>query len=229
MSHIVSICGNILLLKEVLCTEIDRISSNYIQKICKENILLEGVAFFCDSRDITIYRFFNPDGTEEIMCGNSLFAISWLKGKTNILLKNKKYIHLFEDKKYIILDLRLNNEEIFKNSNIIDVGTLHYIQMVENISKINWQEIVFSEKLNYTVYYIEDNYAIARTFERGVNSETSSCGTGAISTFIHTFIQNKKIEIVKYNNYSYQFHMYFFSEKKMCFKVKLLKESIKIL
>ena len=91
-------------------------------------------------------------------------------------------------------------EVITVNSNYyLNTGSPHYVLFKENIDKIDvynrGQEIRYSgefepEGTNVNFVEILKNKIYVRTYERGVENETLSCGTGvtasAISTSIHT-------------------------------------------
>jgi diaminopimelate epimerase len=91
---------------------------------------------------------------------------------------------------------------------VIDTGSPHYIQFKEEINDINVVElgrgIRFSslyEQEGINVNFakvIQSNHLSIRTYERGVEDETLSCGTGATAcaiAYVHAYDITGKCEI----------------------------------
>jgi diaminopimelate epimerase len=79
------------------------------------------------------------------------------------------------------------------NDYILDTGSPHYISFVEDLSKIDIVEVgkniryspVYSDDgINVNVGCIESGKITLLTYERGVEDETYSCGTGATAAVI---------------------------------------------
>ena len=88
--------------------------------------------------------------------------------------------------------------EIFKyndkyNTTFIDTGSPHLIRLYENIESIDIVKEARELKLKYSEYTdglninfceISDSKIKLRTYERGVEDETLSCGTGAVASAV---------------------------------------------
>ena len=113
--------------------------------------------------------YFNSDGNQSTMCGNGGRCIS-------LQMKNVETINITP--KYVFLD----------------TGSPHHVEMVSDLKnfdiKQNGAEIRYStlyEKSGSNVNFVEqinENTFAIRTYERGVEDETLSCGTGATAVAI---------------------------------------------
>jgi len=152
--------------------------------------------------------YFNPDGSQSL-CGNGsrcavMFANSLdiinkettfltIEGPLYALIKNKK-VHLkMPDVKGVI---STENNDLF-----INTGSPHYIRFVKDVQHIDvyqtGKEIRESpefEPNGTNVNFVqlqEDNQIFVRTFERGVENETLSCGTGVTASALATGLDMK--------------------------------------
>lgn len=152
--------------------------------------------------------YFNADGNESTMCGNGGRCIVAFAKFLGIIDKNTEFIaidgpHLARiDKAYVELkmqDVSTVNSNI--NYHILDTGSPHYVALQSNLQAIDMNaegskirhstpfdasgiNVNFAEKIN------DDTFAI-RTYERGVEGETLSCGTGATAVAIAMYHSNK--------------------------------------
>src|SRR5258705_128804 len=88
-----------------------------------------------------------------------------------------------------MISLFLTTEKKFKGDYLIDTGSPHYVKMVVDVMNVDvykkGYEIRYSkdfEKEGINVNFVEqlgeEDKIIVRTYERGVEDETYSCGTG---------------------------------------------------
>jgi diaminopimelate epimerase len=157
--------------------------------------------------------YFNADGKQGSMCGNGgrctvAFAkyLKLIQNKTNFIAYDG--LHKGEISKNGIITLKMGNVSgvsIKGNDYELNTGSPHYVCFKENISNIN----VFEEgrKIRYNKTYSQNGINVnfveikkkelyVRTYERGVENETLSCGTGVTAAAI-AFAALKK----KQNNY----------------------------
>ena len=89
---------------------------------------------------------------------------------------------------------------VVKNGyNFLNTGSPHVVQIVENVDEINVYEQgkkirrQFQEMNGVNVNFVSFNNDIikCRTFERGVENETLSCGTGVVAVALYVFKKKK--------------------------------------
>lgn len=167
-------------------------------------------------------KYFNADGKESTMCGNGgrclvAFAksISLIDKKTNFnaidgvhkatVNKNNSISLQMQDVSYV----RLVNTNYFLNT-----GSPHYVTFRDDIKNIDvynrGREIRYSaefspEGTNVNFVEFQDNKLFVRTYERGVENETLSCGTGvtasAISASIYSDSDKNSYDIITKGGY----------------------------
>lgn len=157
-------------------------------------------------------KYYNADGKESSMCGNGGRCIAQFAYTHQIIHKKCRFIAIdgeheaiIENNNWIKLKMKDVSGVIKENNNfIIDTGSPHYIKCVENINNINVVEegrkIRYNkafEKVGINVNFVEtkgDKNIFVRTYERGVENETLSCGTGVVASALisaHTIGFNK--------------------------------------
>lgn len=149
--------------------------------------------------------FFNSDGKPGSMCGNGgrcsvafAYALKLISEKTFFFTSDGIHHAEIISRKDEITFVKLQMQDVknFKKENdhfIIDTGSPHYVIFTKNVKDIN----VFTEgqKIRYSAEFskqgINVNFAefnkdhiFVRTYERGVEDETLSCGTGVTATAI---------------------------------------------
>ncbi len=148
--------------------------------------------------------YYNADGFEGSMCGNGArCAVSFAKD-IELIQNQCKFLAYDGMHKGLILENGLVSIEMSDVSLIevqnniwkIDTGSPHLICFSETVSEIDVKHEGAS--IRNSSNYIEDgininfvqftkNEIFVRTYERGVEDETLSCGTGAIASAIAAF------------------------------------------
>jgi diaminopimelate epimerase len=142
-------------------------------------------------------KYFNSDGKEGSMCGNGgrcMVKFAYLLG-----IHRERYRFLASDGSHeaeIIPDgiVKLKMKDVknirkFLNDFVLDTGSPHYVKMVTNVMDVDvykkGYEIRHSKEfedeginVNFVEQLPENDKIIVRTYERGVEDETFSCGTG---------------------------------------------------
>ena len=160
--------------------------------------------------------YFNSDGNLGSMCGNGArcsvkFAQNQKIIKSNTIFNACDGNHNATiNKDLITLSMKsVDKIKTFNNDLFLDTGSPHYIRFVENIEGFN----VYNEgklirnssefkdegvNVNF-VQIISENEFSVRTFERGVEDETLSCGTGVTAVALAMFhlkkTNSKKLKI----------------------------------
>lgn len=146
--------------------------------------------------------YYNSDGNQSSMCGNGGRCIVAFAKKLNIISNETTFIAtdglhraIIHENGIISLqmkdvyDVDVANDYVFLNT-----GSPHHVMLVNDIQnydvKINGAKIRYSDlygKAGSNVNFVKqlsENHFRLRTYERGVEDETLSCGTGATATAI---------------------------------------------
>ena len=141
-------------------------------------------------------KYFNSDGREGSMCGNGGRCI--VKFAYHLGIHRSEYrftasdgVHEAEIDTDGTVSLKMKDVDKISKSRgdfILDTGSPHYIKLVSDVNNIDvykkGRDIRYSkdyEQEGINVNFVEqigDHEIIVRTYERGVEDETYSCGTG---------------------------------------------------
>lgn len=159
--------------------------------------------------------YFNADGKLGSMCGNGGRCITQFANDIGI---NKEKFHFLAidgpHESYFAANgwvhLKMQDVETIKKNHddfILNTGSPHYIKLVKNLNdmdvftegKVIRYNNEFREK-GINVNFVEqlDKKISVRTYERGVEAETFSCGTGVTAAALVNSTQqlgNQRIEI----------------------------------
>jgi diaminopimelate epimerase len=155
--------------------------------------------------------YFNADGNESSMCGNGGRCITHFANYLEIINKEATFVaidglhkaKIVKDEIHLqmqdVSDIKNNDDFVFLNT-----GSPHHIESCKNVHLLNIKEE--GSKIRYSKLYNEAgsnvNFAEkvdastfkVRTYERGVEDETLSCGTGvtAVALAMHYIGETKK-------------------------------------
>jgi len=211
-------------------------NTNLIKNICNRRtgigadglILLEN----SDKADFEMV-YFNSDGNLSSMCGNGgrciasfAYAINICGKKTTFEAPDGHHRALIDTTDYVHLSMEntKNPDKIDDQTYFIDTGSPHIVKFVDEIENINVQETgkAIREKkqfesiggTNVNFVQIIDNEIHMRTYERGVEAETYSCGTGVTAAGIVAHFADKiKQEKIKVNTKGGQLAVSFSADK----------------
>ncbi|WP_185866225.1 diaminopimelate epimerase [Blattabacterium cuenoti] len=162
-------------------------------------------------------KYYNSDGKESTMCGNGGRCAIHFAKKLGISRGNKIHFRAIDgyhyglikenenkDKDLVsmsLLNIKKNEIEIHPEHVFLNTGSPHHILFVENIKKIDvykegrkirFQNFYLKKGVNVNfVEILENNTLQVRTYERGVENETLSCGTGVTASVIAAYKMNK--------------------------------------
>lgn len=156
-----------------------------------------------DSADFKMV-YFNADGNESSMCGNGGRCITAFAKYLGIITDSATFeaidgLHeaainngIVSLKMQDVLSVENHNTHVFLNT-----GSPHHVQLEANLKQLDIRtkgsEIRYGApynepgtNVNFVTKNSEDNFAV-RTYERGVEDETLSCGTGvtAVALAMH--------------------------------------------
>lgn len=145
--------------------------------------------------------YYNSDGNESTMCGNGGRCLVAFAKHIGVISNEATFIaidgmhHAKIEGDIVKLQMQdVPNIEAFKNHVFLDTGSPHHVEVRDNINAIDIKNegssirygapyneeganVNFVEKLNDSVFAV-------RTYERGVEGETLSCGTGVTAVGI---------------------------------------------
>lgn len=208
--------GNDFVMLDNRSGEWDDLSIENIQKLCDRRfgIGADGLIKINTAENVDFeVDYYNSDGSKSF-CGNGA-RCSVAFAHFLSIFKNDKTVftaidglHEAEIKDGIV-KLKMGDVETISNDgndSVLNTGSPHYVKYVEDIANYK----VFAEgnsirnSENYKekginvnfVENISDDEIFVRTYERGVEDETFSCGTGVTASAL-TFLQKNNLSSVK--------------------------------
>lgn len=202
---------------------INDLNNETIRFLCNRHfgIGADGLILLYSANDFDFeMKYFNSDGIEGTMCGNGGRCIAAFARKNKISGDNIKFkaidgshsaIIISQNNNSFLVKLKLsdvNNYHSIGSDFIINTGSPHYVKFVNNIdeidvlkegAKIRNDKNISERGLNVNFVSVVDNHIFVRTYERGVEAETLSCGTGVTASALAYYLINKKQETVKIN------------------------------
>ncbi|WP_310993220.1 diaminopimelate epimerase [Aequorivita marina] len=158
------------------------------------------------SADFTMV-YYNADGNISTMCGNGGRCISHFAEFLGVISETATFeavdgMHKAKVKADWV-SLKMNevkNVDIFENHVFLNTGSPHHVEMVSGLKEFdvfqNGKDIRNNSygkegaNINF-VEQLEDAVFRVRTYERGVEDETLSCGTGVTAVAIAMFEMGK--------------------------------------
>lgn len=178
-------------------------SKNLIYSLCNRRygIGADGVILLQDHTDFDFEMiYFNADGKEGSMCGNGARCVVDFAKKKGII-KNKTEFFAYDgihqavhNNEVIGLKMNpVNKIEKTGTNYFLDTGSPHYVIFVKSLSDMDI--VKGGRKIRYNIRFKKKGTNVnfvetttggikVRTYERGVETETLSCGTGAVAAAI---------------------------------------------
>jgi diaminopimelate epimerase len=146
--------------------------------------------------------YFNSDGNESSMCGNGGRCLVAFAKQLGIIEASAEfeavdgyhYAEISTDELVSLQMKEVDNIKVHQNYSFLNTGSPHHVQIVSDLktldvklegSKIRYSELYGADGSNVNfVHQIDSKTFSVRTYERGVEDETLSCGTGATAVAI---------------------------------------------
>ena len=194
--------------------------------------------------------YYNSDGSQSL-CGNGSRAAVLFASTLGMLLQNNADFHAYDglhDASILpsgIVRLKMNDVSVVQKINddyFLNTGSPHYIKFVDHVHnyfvveegrKIRFSD-AFATQNGTNVNFVEllgSNEIFVRTYERGVENETLSCGTGVTAAALaasqqgyHSPVQVKtlggdlSVEFIKSQTGSTFTDIYLIGPAKMVFE-----------
>lgn len=188
--------GNDFILIDNRTNLIQNLSSKTIARWCdrKFGIGADGLMLLQNKEGFDFEMvYYNSDGNSSSMCGNGGRCITAFADFLGILKDNKAYFLAVDGPHEAVLTqenyVELKMINVSTDSTIfIDTGSPHHIEFVEQIEgldvynkgkAIRNNNLYKKEGTNVNFVAVQENNCIeVATYERGVEDETLSCGTG---------------------------------------------------
>ena len=153
--------------------------------------------------------YYNSDGNESSMCGNGGRCIVAFAKQLGVIDNQTTFIatdglhHATIDENQIVslqmkdvTELKIENDYVFLNT-----GSPHHVTLVDDLlnydiksngATIRYSDLYGNEGSNVNfVNQLDETHFSVRTYERGVEDETLSCGTGVTAVAIAMHALNK--------------------------------------
>ncbi len=146
--------------------------------------------------------YFNSDGNESSMCGNGGRCLVAFAKQLGIIEATAEFeaVDGYHYAKIIgddLVSLQMKDVDriaVHQDYSFLNTGSPHHVQLVSDLknldvktegAKIRYSDLYGKAGSNINfVHQLENNIFAVRTYERGVEDETLSCGTGATAVAI---------------------------------------------
>ena len=148
-------------------------------------------------------HYFNADGAEGTMCGNGGRCVTMFAARLGLIDHETTFEGIDGMHSATLLpdgDIRLKLKDVngistLEDGSLLDTGSPHFVTFVPLVDTLNVEELGreirnqprFGEKgvnVNFVANAEAGNTITVRTYERGVEAETFSCGTGVTAAAI---------------------------------------------
>jgi diaminopimelate epimerase len=150
-------------------------------------------------------KYYNSDGNESSMCGNGGRCAAAFSYKYGIAGLEQRFLTFDGVHEAVIkgdvIRLKMNNINEIKTPGtdyFLDTGSPHFVRFVRNVK--NFKVFDEGKKIrnsrefspggtNVNFVEVTDDHIFVRTYERGVEDETLSCGTGITASAIASVLE----------------------------------------
>lgn len=154
--------------------------------------------------------YYNSDGRTSSMCGNGgrcivAFAhfLGIIEQQAHFLAIDGDHDALLSSSNYVELQMgNVDGVEVQDTFYYLDTGSPHYVQYVDCLKNLNiveeGQKIRYNKRfkeIGTNVNFVTEQGTATievATYERGVEDETLSCGTGVTAAALTYYLKNKK-------------------------------------
>lgn len=189
--------GNDFILVDNRKGSFDRSDVALVARLCDRRfgVGADGLMLLQNSRGYDFEMvYYNADGKEGSMCGNGGRCIVAYAKKLGLISVGAQFLAADGEHEAVIeqdiVSLKMNNvskTEMNTGYSFLNTGSPHYVQFVNDLENfdvfvhgkgIRNSERFKKEGTNVNFIEREDDALFVRTYERGVEAETYSCGTG---------------------------------------------------
>lgn len=183
---------------------LSRENKAFVEKLCdrKFGIGADGLILLQNHPEYDFEMvYYNSDGRESSMCGNGGRCIAAFAAHLDLVSDHCRFLAIDGPHEAKIIEgdwvelkmSNVNSIEVGEDYFLLDTGSPHFVVFVEDVDDINvvenGQAIRYSKRFKeegVNVNFVESSNEgiIVATYERGVEDETLSCGTGVAASAI---------------------------------------------
>ncbi|THD68070.1 diaminopimelate epimerase [Robertkochia marina] len=168
-----------------------------VQRLCdrKFGIGADGLILL-ENDDDTDFKmvYYNADGNQSTMCGNGGRCLVAFAKEIGVISDRAEFMAVdglhraeFQNDEVVLEMQPVDLVENFEGYSYLDTGSPHHVQLIDNLESLDVKQE--GSRLRYGKYgkagsninfvkKLKDDLFAVRTYERGVEDETLSCGTG---------------------------------------------------
>lgn len=154
--------------------------------------------------------YFNSDGNESSMCGNGGRCIVAFAAALGVIEDEAEFIAIdgphhatIDDEGIVSLHMKdVNTVSVYENYVFLDTGSPHHVELVDDLPGLDVKTVgasvrysgLYGDKganVNFVSQLADPDKFSVRTYERGVEDETLSCGTGVTAVAIAMKVLDK--------------------------------------
>jgi diaminopimelate epimerase len=190
----------------------------YVARLCDRRfgIGADGLILLQPHDELGFFmKYYNADGNESSMCGNGGRCIAAFSAQLGVAREATKFMAVDGPHDAIISEIDQNTRFVklkmkpveaidrrLSHTFVLNTGSPHYVQftdtnllemdIVSEAKKIRYNDEFAAEGINVNFISVTGDTSIAiRTYERGVEDETLSCGTGVTAAAISLCLLKK--------------------------------------
>lgn len=196
--------GNDFILVDNRSLSIDKNDTKRIAEICDRRFGIGADGFILlenDENSDFKMVYYNSDGNESTMCGNGGRCIVTFAKFLGVIQNEAEFLAIDGRHKAKMVNdfVHLQMQDVpvvetYDTHLFLNTGSPHHVELVSNLTdfdvKVNGAKIRYGESYDATgsnvnfVEQLSENGFAVRTYERGVENETFSCGTGVTAVAI---------------------------------------------
>jgi diaminopimelate epimerase len=159
--------------------------------------------------------YYNADGSESTMCGNGgrclvqfAYDLGIHKASYSFLAIDGPHDAVFDEIGWVQLKMKdVHKIEHDNGDAVLDTGSPHYVRIVNNVRlhdvvsegrQVRYSKEFKEHGINVNFVEMQDSSIYVRTYERGVENETLSCGTGVTASALvcaHNELGFNRVEV----------------------------------
>jgi diaminopimelate epimerase len=205
--------GNDFIMIDARSQDLSCLDTGLVRRICDRRFGIGGdglITLEPSSRTAFKMRYFNSDGHEGTMCGNGGRCIIAFARSLGIITLDAVFEGIDGMHSATLLpsgEIRLKLKDVetirwVEDGYLVDTGSPHFVMYVSTLNEMDVEsegreirnQPRFGRKgvnVNFVQAEGSSNRITVRTYERGVEAETYSCGTGVVAAAICSYYHFK--------------------------------------